>query len=75
MRIAGHLPELEEQAVAWQQGQHCPDSVAALVVGHDVLVHAMSRRGALAAPVGRLVDPHMVSRYMAIGPNGVAGIP
>ncbi len=56
VRIAGHLPDLEAHAVAWQQGQHCPDNLAALVVGHDVLIHAMSRRGALAAPVGRLGD-------------------
>lgn len=57
-RIAGHLPELEEAAVAWQQGAHQPDSLAALVVAHDVLVYAISRRGVLAVPAGRLGDPY-----------------
>ncbi|WP_019969753.1 terminase large subunit domain-containing protein [Mycobacterium sp. 141] len=36
-RVAGHLPSFESQAVAWQSGQHQPDSLAAAVVAHDVL--------------------------------------
>lgn len=36
-RVAGHLPSFEAQAVAWQSGQHQPDSLAAAVVAHDVL--------------------------------------
>ena len=39
VRLAGHLPSLEAQAVLWQAGQHQPDCLAALTVAHDVLVH------------------------------------
>jgi hypothetical protein len=39
-RLAGYLPALEDSAVTWQQGQHQPDSLAAVVVAHDVLVHS-----------------------------------
>jgi hypothetical protein len=43
VRVAGHLPGFEEQAVGWQSGQHQPDSLAALVVAHDVLVSGAGR--------------------------------
>jgi len=36
-RVGGYLPAFESQAVAWQSGQHQPDSLAAAVVAHDVL--------------------------------------
>lgn len=49
-RLAGHFPELEAKAVLWQSGQHQPDSLAALVVGHDVLVHSVGREWDLAGP-------------------------
>lgn len=52
VRVAGHLPDLEQQAVTWQAGQHQPDALAALVVAHDVLVHATGQTITLAAPVG-----------------------
>ena len=55
VRLAGHFPELEEQAVTWQQGQHQPDALAALVVAHDVLVHSAGQRVTIAAPVSRRV--------------------
>ncbi|WP_238888350.1 terminase large subunit domain-containing protein [Mycobacterium sp. IDR2000157661] len=42
-RIAGNLPDLEGAAVTWQAGQHQPDSLAALVVAHDVLVHSIGQ--------------------------------
>ncbi len=38
-RVAGHLPAFEAQAVAWQSGQHQPDSLAAATVAFDVLDH------------------------------------
>jgi hypothetical protein len=41
--LAGHHLELEEAAVQWQQGQHQPDCLAALVVAHDVLIHAVGQ--------------------------------
>jgi hypothetical protein len=43
VRLAGHLPSLEAQAVLWQGGQHQPDCLAALTVAHDVLVHGAGR--------------------------------
>jgi hypothetical protein len=51
VRIAGHLPSFEERAVEWQAGQHQPDSLAALVVAHDVLAHAASQRWSFATPI------------------------
>ena len=43
VRVAGHLPGFEQAAVGWQSGQHQPDSLAALVVAHDVLVSGAGR--------------------------------
>lgn len=53
VRIAGHLPGLEEALVSWMAGAHQPDCVAALVVAHDVLVASGGVSG-LACPVGTL---------------------
>lgn len=50
-RIAGHLPALEQAAVNWNAGQHQPDSLAALVVAHDVLVHASGQRMTFGSPL------------------------
>ncbi len=50
VRIAGFLPDLESQAVQWQAGAHQPDSLAALVVAHDVLTYAASRQWSFIAP-------------------------
>lgn len=50
-RLAGHFPAFEATAVQWQAGQHQPDSLAALVVAHDVLVHAVGQRWSFASPV------------------------
>ena len=50
-RIAGHLPDLEQSAVTWQAGQHQPDSLAATVVAHDVLVHSIGQRWGFASPL------------------------
>lgn len=50
VRIAGHLPGLEDAAVGWQVGQHQPDQVAALVVAHDVLVHSLAGRVTFTDP-------------------------
>jgi phage terminase large subunit-like protein len=50
-RIAGHLPDLEGAAVNWQSGQHQPDSLAALVVAHDVLVHSVGHRVHIVSPL------------------------
>ncbi len=50
VRIAGHLPELEDAAVGWQVGQHQPDQIAALVVAHDVLAHSLAGRATFTNP-------------------------
>lgn len=44
LRLAGHHPEWEQQAVGWQPGMHQPDRVAAAVIGHDVCVHSAGAR-------------------------------
>lgn len=37
-RVVGHqLATLEAHAIRWQEGQHCPDRVAAGTIGFDVL--------------------------------------
>ncbi|MCP9271150.1 terminase large subunit domain-containing protein [Mycolicibacterium arenosum] len=50
-RIAGHLPGLEGAAITWQAGQHQPDSFAALVVAHDVLVHSIGQQIYIVSPL------------------------
>jgi hypothetical protein len=45
------LPSFEAQAVAWQTGQHQPDSLAAAVVAHDVLVHSIGQQWGFASPL------------------------
>ncbi|TWS20205.1 hypothetical protein FK529_08805 [Tsukamurella asaccharolytica] len=50
LRIAGHLPRFEQQALRWQRGQHQPDSLAAAVIAHDVL--APARGMTLGLPSG-----------------------
>ncbi|MGV7633072.1 terminase large subunit domain-containing protein [Mycobacterium persicum] len=50
-RIAGHLPDLEAAAVTWQAGQHQPDALAAVVVAHDVLVHAAGQQWHIVSPL------------------------
>ena len=68
VRMAGHLADLEAGAVGWQAGQHQPDSLAALVVAHDVLVHAASQRWAVATPIlgARLLDNGSRARLVGV---------
>lgn len=49
-RLAGHFPDFETKAVAWQAGQHQPDNLAALVIGHDECLHSAGREWSLSAP-------------------------
>jgi hypothetical protein len=65
-RIAGHLPDFEAAAVTWQAGQHQPDSLAALVVAYDVLVHTAGRRVEFAVPTGSLSLGRSISDRAAI---------
>ena len=50
-RLAGFHPDFEAAAVTWQAGQHQPDSLAALVVAHDVLVHAAAHQSCIVSPL------------------------
>jgi len=68
VRIAGHLPGFEASAVGWQLGQHQPDSLAALVVAHDVLVSGAGRgMGFSGVPgsVGSVTGLDWASRRLA----------
>lgn len=56
-RLAGHFPEFETKAVAWQAGQHQPDSLAALVIGHDVCVHSAGLEWDIATPMSGALGP------------------
>ena len=49
-RLAGFFPDFEARAVTWQAGQHQPDSLAAFVIGHDVLVHAAGLEWEFSVP-------------------------
>lgn len=49
-RLAGHFPTFENRATAWQVGQHQPDELSALVIGHDVCVHAEGQEWDMAGP-------------------------
>lgn len=74
-RLAGYLPELEESAVTWQSGQHQPDSLAALVVAHDLLVHAAASRVSIIAPdlTSRFSDPGTAPASSVGLPDYLAG--
>lgn len=50
-QLAGHFPDFEKRAIEWQSGQHQPDSLAALVIGHDVCVHAAGVEWDMAGPM------------------------
>ena len=62
VRIAGHLPDLEDAAVGWQAGQHQPDQIAALVFGNGgaEILPALGpepRRAAAIEPVEFALHP------------------
>ncbi|WP_454232044.1 terminase large subunit domain-containing protein [Mycolicibacterium fortuitum] len=50
-RLAGYFPDFETRAVAWQAGQHQPDSLAALVIGHDECVHSAGLEWDMSSPL------------------------
>ncbi|WP_166905933.1 terminase large subunit domain-containing protein [Mycobacterium sp. DL440] len=50
-RLAGYFPDFEAKAIAWQAGQHQPDNLAALVIGHDECVHSAGLEWDLASPL------------------------
>ncbi|MFV8050374.1 terminase large subunit domain-containing protein [Mycobacterium sp. 48b] len=67
-RIAGHLPALEQAAVSWQAGQHQPDSLAAVVVAHDVLVHAAGAQVTIATPLSASLGSHTGGQVRQLNP-------
>ncbi|TXH21446.1 MAG: hypothetical protein E6R06_19820 [Mycobacterium sp.] len=66
-RLAGHHPELETVAIQWQQGQHQPDQLAALVVAHDVLVHNAGMKVSIAAPLAGSIVAGVNPRRAVVG--------
>ncbi|MBU8824134.1 terminase large subunit domain-containing protein [Mycolicibacterium goodii] len=50
-RLAGHFPDFEAKAIGWQSGKHQPDSLAALVIGHDECVHSTGLEWDIAGPL------------------------
>ncbi|CAJ1504222.1 hypothetical protein [[Mycobacterium] holstebronense] len=52
-RLAGQFPEFEDKAVHWQASQHQPDSLAALVIAHDLLAPIAGQLITFAPPVER----------------------
>jgi hypothetical protein len=58
--------------VTWQAGQHQPDSLAAVVVAHDVLVHSAGMTMTLAPPLGGSLHDGPGRRRDLIGAAGMA---
>lgn len=56
-RLAGHFPDFEAKAIAWQAGQHQPDNLAALVIGHDECVHSAGLEWDIATPLSGAMGP------------------
>lgn len=50
LRIVGTLPELESQAIAWQQGQSSPDRMDALVNGFERCMQLVGAEAQIATP-------------------------
>jgi hypothetical protein len=52
VRFAPAVDKLVEAAVGWQEGQHCPDRVAAAAIAYDSVTpkHGRADQSPLAAP-------------------------
>ena len=50
LRMVGHHPVLETQAVTWQPGQGSPDRVDALVNGHDYIKQVLGQQAEVSFP-------------------------
>ncbi|QZA15226.1 hypothetical protein H5U41_16675 [Mycolicibacterium holsaticum DSM 44478 = JCM 12374] len=76
VRIAGHLPDLEDAMVGWQIGQHQPDQIAALVVAHDVLVHSLAQQVTFTNPAraGQLRETGSRRFTGRFDPRGLASV-
>ncbi|QRY48140.1 terminase family protein [Mycolicibacterium boenickei] len=73
-RLAGYFPDFEAKAIAWQAGQHQPDSLAALVIGHDECVHSAGLEWDLASPLdGELGPAAQVAASMYASAHGLPG--
>lgn len=73
-RLAGYFPDFEAKAIAWQAGQHQPDNLAALVIGHDECVHSAGLEWDLAAPLeGALGPAAQVAASVYASAHGLPG--
>ncbi|MGO9153858.1 terminase large subunit domain-containing protein [Mycobacterium sp.] len=59
VKVAGFLPDFEDAATSWEAGDHCPDSLSAAIVAHDVLEHSKGRQCSLGVPYDA-TDPKQV---------------
>lgn len=50
LALAGSYPELESQAVSWQQGQSSPDRMDALVNGFERCMQLVGRQSSISSP-------------------------
>lgn len=50
LRLVGSFPDLEQQAVSWQQGQPSPDRMDALVNGYERAVQLVGGTALIAVP-------------------------
>lgn len=57
-RIAGQLPHLEADMLAWEAGQHQPDSVAAAVITYETLASAAGAQVQIAPPINARLGEH-----------------
>ena len=60
-RIAGHLPDLEADMVAWQPGAHQPDRVAAALIAFDTLADAAGQQWSIGVPLGSSARPGVMA--------------
>ncbi len=63
-RIAGHLPDLEADMVAWQPGAHQPDRVAAALIAFDTLADAAGQQWSIGVPLGSSTRPGVIAERL-----------
>lgn len=72
--LAGEFDRLESAATSWQAGQHQPDRVAAMVVGHDVLVHSVGKAWEFATPGDVSLSGELSPAELSRGPASVTSL-
>ena len=69
LRVVGTLPDLERQAVTWQQGQASPDRLDALVNGFERGMQLMGREASIASPADVAASSAPASGGSGMGAN------